>query len=87
MYVLLTVKDKKEEKSVPSSYLESFANTLSRMTTNWERGGEGKKCLTVCYDSLKLYKKLLLLVEEFMSRYSAEVHFKLQQYVMLSIKA
>lgn len=34
----LTVKDKNEEKRVPSSYLEIFANTLSRMTTNWEKG-------------------------------------------------
>lgn len=34
VYVLLTVKDRKEEKSVPSSYLESLANTLSKMTTN-----------------------------------------------------
>ncbi len=34
---VLTVKDRKEEKSVPSSYLESLANTLSRITTNWER--------------------------------------------------
>lgn len=43
VYVLLTVKDRKEEKSVPSSYLESLANTLSKMTTNWEQGGEEEK--------------------------------------------
>lgn len=40
---VLTVNDRKEEKSVPSSYLEILANTLSRMTTNWERGEEKKK--------------------------------------------
>lgn len=33
-YVILTVKDMNEEKSVPSSYLESLANTFSKMTTN-----------------------------------------------------
>lgn len=47
MHVLLTVKDRKEEKSVPSSYLESLANTLSRMTTNWRR--EKKSWLAVNY--------------------------------------
>lgn len=31
---LLTVNDRKEEKRVPSSYLESLASTLSKMTTN-----------------------------------------------------
>lgn len=34
VHVLLTVKDRKEEKSVPSSYLESLASTFSKMTTN-----------------------------------------------------
>lgn len=33
-WLLLTVNDRKEEKRVPSSYLESLASTLSKMTTN-----------------------------------------------------
>lgn len=33
-YAILTVKDMNEEKSVPSSYLESLANTFSKITTN-----------------------------------------------------
>lgn len=32
----LTVKERNEEKRVPSSYLEILANTPSRMATNWE---------------------------------------------------
>lgn len=31
---LLTVNDKKEENKVPSSYLDNFANTPSKMVTN-----------------------------------------------------
>lgn len=31
------MKDRNEEKRVPSSYLEIFANTPSRIATNWEK--------------------------------------------------
>lgn len=48
--VWLTVKDKKEEKSVPSSYLESLANTLSKMTTNWIKE---KRLLQKCNSTIK----------------------------------
>lgn len=35
------MKERKEEKRVPSSYLESLASTLSKMTTNWNTGEGG----------------------------------------------
>lgn len=38
----LTVKERKEEKRVPSSYLEILASTPSRMTTNWGRRADGR---------------------------------------------
>lgn len=48
------MKDRNEEKRVPSSYLEIFANTPSRIATNWEKTDKSWQvktqcCLFVCF--------------------------------------